>query len=171
MRKGLEGSDSGSGSSHESIQTASDSAGEQQSLLWLILSGAGAGFVALLTPCVFPMIPVTVAFFLKQGESGKGNAKVLALVYCLGIIGTFTFIGVLVSAIAGPLGMTQLANNAWLNLVFAVVFVAFALMLMGVFELRVPTSVLNWSAQREGQGGLSVDLHRCRAVRSAHPDR
>ena len=127
---------------------------KNEGLFVFLLAAVGAGFIALLTPCVFPMIPVTVAFFLKQGESGKGNTKLLAVIYCLGIIGSFTVIGVLVSVIFGPQTMTELANGPWLNLVFAIVFVAFALMLMGVFELRVPTGLLNWSARREGKGGV-----------------
>ena len=127
---------------------------KNEGLFVFLLAAVGAGFIALLTPCVFPMIPVTVAFFLKQGESGKGNSKLLALIYCLGIISSFTVIGVLVSVIFGPQKMTELANGSWLNLVFAIVFVAFALMLMGVFELRVPTGLLNWSARREGKGGV-----------------
>ena len=127
---------------------------KREGLLVFLLAAVGAGFVALLTPCVFPMIPVTVAFFLKQGETGKGNAKLLAVIYCLGIVGSFTVIGLLVSVVFGPQTMTELANGPWLNLFFAAVFAAFALMLMGVFELRVPTSLINWTAQREGQGGL-----------------
>jgi thiol:disulfide interchange protein len=127
---------------------------KNEGLFVFLIAAVGAGFIALLTPCVFPMIPVTVAFFLKQGESGKGNTKLLAVVYCLGIIGSFTVIGVLVSVIFGPQKMTELANGPWLNLIFAIVFVAFALMLMGVFELRVPTGLLNWSARREGKGGV-----------------
>lgn len=127
---------------------------KREGLLGFLLFAMSAGYIALLTPCVFPMIPVTVAFFLKQGESGKGSTKLLAVIYCLGIIGSFTVIGVLASVIFGPETMTELANGPWLNLVFAVVFVAFALMLMGVFEFHVPAFMLNWSAQREGQGGL-----------------
>jgi thiol:disulfide interchange protein DsbD len=136
----------------DSAGRAADSRSE--GLLVFLLTAVGAGLVALLTPCVFPMIPVTVAFFLKQGESGKGNTRLLAVIYCLGIVGSFTVIGVLVSIVFGPQTMTELANGPWLNLFFAAVFVAFALMLMGVFELRVPTSLLNWSAQQEGQGGV-----------------
>jgi len=127
---------------------------QQQGMMAFLLLAAVSGFVALLTPCVFPMIPVTVAFFLKQGESGKGNTTLLAIVYCLGIIFSFTVIGVLVTIFFGPQQMTRIANNPWLNLVFAAAFVAFALMLMGVFEVRVPASVLNWTSKREGQGGL-----------------
>ncbi|MCH2210390.1 MAG: hypothetical protein MK110_03750 [Fuerstiella sp.] len=136
-----------------SVGVAADA--KQQGLLMFLLAAVGAGFVALLTPCVFPMIPVTVAFFLKQGESGKGNTKLLAVIYCLGIVGSFTVIGVFVSIVFGPQKMTELANGPWLNLLFAIVFVAFALMLMGVFELRVPASMLSWSSQREGRGGLA----------------
>ncbi len=143
---------SDSGTQEVSIGVAADA--RREGLLFFLLAAVGAGFVALLTPCVFPMIPVTVAFFLKQGEAGKGNTKLLAVIYCLGIVGSFTVIGVLVSVIFGPQKMTELANGPWLNLFFAAVFVGFALMLMGVFEIRVPTSLINWSAQRESKGGV-----------------
>lgn len=142
------------GSEADKEQRGVAATARKEGLLFFLLAAAGAGFVALLTPCVFPMIPVTVAFFLKQEESGKANSKVLAVIYCLGIIGTFTVVGVLVSAIFGQEAMTELANGPWLNLLFALVFVVFGLMLLGVFELRVPTALLNWSAQREGQGGV-----------------
>ncbi len=126
----------------------------RQGLIPFLVAAMISGFVALLTPCVFPMIPVTVAFFLKQAESGKGSSTVLAVVYCLGIVGSFTIIGVLVSILFGPQMMTELANGPWLNLIFAAVFIAFALMLMGVFEIRVPAALLNWTSKREVQGGL-----------------
>ncbi len=125
-----------------------------KSLWGFLLVALSSGYIALLTPCVFPMIPVTVAFFLKQGESGKGNTKLLAVIYCLGIVGTFTVIGVVASILFGPNVMSVVANNPWVNLVLAAVFVAFALMLMGVFEFRIPAFMLNWSARRESQGGL-----------------
>ena len=126
----------------------------REGLFVFLLAAVGAGFVSLLTPCVFPMIPVTVAFFLKQDETRNGDSKLLAVIYCLGIIVSFTVIGLFVTIIFGPDKMTEIANGPWLNLGFAAVFVAFALALMGVFELRVPAFVLNWSARREGQDGI-----------------
>ncbi len=66
-------------------------------------------------PCVWPMIPVTVNFFVKQGEKNGGKATGLAITYCLAIIGIFTGIGVLFSAFLGASSLSNLANNPWLN--------------------------------------------------------
>ena len=126
----------------------------QEGLFEFLLTAIGAGFVALATPCVFPMIPVTVAFFLKQEEKRAGSSMKLALVYCLSIIAAFTVLGIAMSKIFGGTSLTNLANNAWLNLFFTAVFAGFALMLLGVFELSVPYWVLNWTSSRESAGGF-----------------
>ena len=106
--------------------------------IWLAIA---AGFTALLTPCVFPMIPITVSFFSKQKESGSGWKP--AVLYCAGIIGTFTVLGMVVSIIAGATGLTQLANNPWVNLVLALIFIVLALALFGVFEIGLPSKFVN----------------------------
>ena len=120
---------------------------------FLVLSALG-GLFAVLMPCVWPMIPITVNFFVKQGESKDGSPVKLAFVYCLAIIGIFTAIGLAVTAIMGPTGATQLGGNKWVNLVFGVAFIALGLSLLGLFEIRLPTFLLNASAQAEGKGGL-----------------
>ena len=104
-------------------------------------------------PCVWPMVPVTVNFFVKQGEKG-GSTTGLAFTYCLAIIGIFTGIGVLFSAILGGSSLSNLANNPWLNATIAALFFAFGLSLLGLFEIRLPNFLLNASAQGEGRGGL-----------------
>lgn len=76
-------------------------------LIAFVLTAIGAGFVALLTPCVFPMIPVTVAFFLKQEEKKAGSSLKLAIVYCLSIIGAFTILGLLAAIVFGPTAAEQ----------------------------------------------------------------
>jgi thiol:disulfide interchange protein len=125
-----------------------------QGLLFFVLSAFGAGALALLTPCVFPMIPVTVAFFLKQSEKKHGSAIVLASVYSASIVLAFTILGVVVAAVFGPQELTDAANNPWLNLFFAALFMGFGLSLMGMFELRVPSFLLTWSSGKESVGGL-----------------
>lgn len=123
---------------------------------WLpfVFSAMGAGFIALLTPCVFPMIPVTVSYFLKQGESNPGSTLKLAIVYCLSIVGAFTGLGLMVSIFLGPEVLSQLANSAWLNLAFAVIFTAFSLMLLGMFEFQIPSWLLTWTSKKQDTGGL-----------------
>lgn len=127
---------------------------QQEGFFVFVFTAAAAGFLALLTPCVFPMIPVTVAFFLKQEEKRAGSSIKLAIVYSLSIIGAFTILGLAMTAAYGPASLNTLANNRWLNLVFALLFVVFALMLIGVIEFQIPSSLLTWTSKRESTGGL-----------------
>lgn len=117
-------------------------------LLQHVLLAFGGGFAMLLTPCVFPMIPVTVSFFLKQGEKEHHRPFTLALVYSGTIIVVITF-GVL---ILGNV-ILQLANNVWLNLAMGAILTLFALSLFGMFELELPHFLVNFTSAREGKGG------------------
>lgn len=128
--------------------------GPKEGLIAFVVTAIGAGFLALLTPCVFPMIPVTVAFFLKQEEKRAGSSIKLAIIYSLSIIGAFTILGLAVTAVFGPASLNTLANNKWLNLFFAALFLVFSVMLMGVFEIRIPSSLLTWTSKRESTGGI-----------------
>jgi thiol:disulfide interchange protein DsbD len=101
-----------------------------------------AGLATLLTPCVFPMIPITVSFFAKRGQEGKSNVGG-AGAYCAGIIGTFTVLGILISVLFGATGINALANNPWVNVGITLLLVFFALNLFGVFELRLPSGFVN----------------------------
>ena len=114
----------------------------------------GAGLLAILTPCVFPMIPITVSLFSKQSE---GNRFIGPLVYCGGIIGTFTLIGVAVSVLFGASGLSLFAANPIVNIALAALFFVLALNLFGVFEIMVPSSVLN-RVQPKGKSGLLAPL-------------
>ena len=124
-------------------------------LLPFLAYSALGGLFALLMPCVWPMVPVTVNFFVKQGQAngGKGTAR-LALTYCLAIIGIFTAVGLLFSIFLGASSLTRLANSAWLNLAVAGIFLAFGLSLLGLFEISLPSWLLNASAKGESRGGL-----------------
>ncbi len=117
------------------------------------------GALSLLTPCVFPMIPITVSFFTKRSEKKKSKGLVDSLVYALGIMFTFTGIGVLFAGIYGPSGIQDLATNPWLNLGIATIFIVFALNLFGAFEIQLPTGVLNkLNSKSQGSGIISVLL-------------
>ena len=107
-------------------------------------------------PCVWPMVPITVNFFVKQGQGkgGRNKATGLAIIYCLSIIGIFTAVGVLFSFFFSASSLQTLANYPWLNLFVAGLFVAFGLSLLGLFELRLPNFLLNASSQGESRGGL-----------------
>jgi thiol:disulfide interchange protein len=128
----------------------------QQGLLPFLIASALGGLFALVMPCVWPMVPITVNFFVKQGQGpeGKGKATGLACIYCLSIIGVFTAVGVLFSFFFSASSLQTLANNSWLNLGVAALFLAFGLSLLGLFELRLPSFLLNASAQGESRGGL-----------------
>lgn len=111
------------------------------------------GFIALLTPCVFPMIPITVSFFTKQQEKEGGRGLRGPIAFCLGIITTFTGIGLLISALVGASGITSFAANPWLNLAMAAIFVALAFNLFGVFEIVVPPAILDRVQPQTAKGG------------------
>lgn len=125
------------------------------SFLWLALM---AGFAALLTPCVFPMIPLTVSFFSKQSTGRRRSALGPALGFGIAIIATFTILGALLSLIIGVSGVNQFAANPWVNLIIAIVLIVFALSLLGAFELRLPYRLTNWlnrqSNERAGIAGI-----------------
>lgn len=126
--------------------------------LWaFLLLAAGAGAAALLTPCVFPMIPLTVSYFTKHGGSRSQSAR-LALVYGGAIVTTFTGLGVLTALFVGAAGAQSIAANPWVNLLIGAVFVVFALSLLGLFELRLPSGLLNYfnrqSSERAGYAGV-----------------
>lgn len=118
-----------------------------------ILACIAGGFAALLTPCSYPMVPITVSFFLKQSEKEHKPPLLLALVYCGTIILAFIVLGVGLSYAFGKSFATDLANNSILNWIIGFVFVAFALNMLGAFEIRVPSFLLNWTASRSGSGG------------------
>lgn len=125
------------------------------SFLWIALT---AGFAALLTPCVFPMIPLTVSFFTKQSHGSQKKAIVQALFFGLAIIVTFTVLGVLLAMIIGASGANQFASNPWVNLFIGIVLVVFAISLLGMFELRLPYQFTNYlnrkSNEKSGVTGI-----------------
>jgi len=98
--------------------------------------------LALLTPCVFPMVPITVAYFTRDGRS-RGSALREALAYAAGIVAAFVGLGSAIVALFGAAGVNRLAANPWLNLALGIAFVVFALSLLGVVTLRVPGSLVN----------------------------
>jgi thiol:disulfide interchange protein DsbD len=128
----------------------------QAGLIPFLLAAALGGVFALVMPCVWPMVPITVNFFVKQGHGPGGRKKStgLAVTYCLSIIAVFTAVGVLCSFFFSASSLQTLANNPWLNLFVAALFITFGLSLLGLFELRLPSFLLNASARNESRGGL-----------------
>ncbi len=111
--------------------------------IWqFILAAIGFGLLALVTPCVFPMIPITVSFFTKRNQGSRKHAVKDAVFYAVGIIGTFVALGFLLALILGPSGINKFASNPLVNAGIAIIFIAFALNLFGLFELGIPSSVV-----------------------------
>ncbi len=132
---------------------------KSKGLLSFFFYAMGIGFLALLTPCVFPMIPITVSFFTKRNEKERSKAIRDAFVYGLGIISTFTLIGIVFSVLFGATSVQDLAANPWLNLGIGVLFVALAFNLFGAFEIQVPTGIMNkLNKKAQGTGVFSVLL-------------
>lgn len=125
------------------------------SFVFLALS---MGFLALLTPCVFPMIPITVSYFTHQGELKNQSPVKQASVYGFGIISTFTILGLILAITLGASGANQLAANPWVNLFIGALFTYFALSLFGMYEIQLPSSIRQLAQKQEGRGGYAGTL-------------
>ena len=138
-----------------SIDTSSSSltSGGILSLVWIAIL---AGFAALLTPCVFPMIPLTVSYFSKQNGSKKGVGQ--ALFFGFSIVVTFTIIGVLLAVLVGASGAQNFAAHPIVNAIIALVLIAFALSLLGMYELQLPHQLTNFLNKKsnESSGLLGI---------------
>ena len=111
------------------------------------------GLLALLTPCVFPMIPITISYFTKQGEIEGRNPVKQASVYSAGIIATYTVLGLLLAVTLGASGANQLAASPWVNLFIGGLFIYFALSLFGMYEIELPSALRQFTLKQEGRGG------------------
>ena len=122
--------------------------------LWTIFFLAFlGGFAALLTPCVFPMIPMTVSFFTKQSKTpaqGKRNA----IIYGLSIIGIYVILGLAVTGIFGADALNALSTNVWFNIIFFGLLVVFASSFLGAFEIMLPNSWANKVDRQADRGGI-----------------
>ncbi len=125
-------------------------AGEQKSLLWLFLAALGGGLAAVITPCVYSMIPITVSFFTKRSKTRAEGVK-NALYYSLSIIIIFTVLGVLISAIFGANALNSLSTNWIANVVFFIIFVVFGISFLGAFEITLPSS---WTSKTDSKAGV-----------------
>jgi len=129
---------------------------KQKGLLSFMVLAFTAGLLALTTPCVFPMIPITVSFFSKRKEgAGPRDGLKQAGAYCFGIIGAFTAVGLLISVLFGASGVQTFATNPFVNIILAAVFVLLALSLFGIFELQLPASVTNAFSPHKRTGLLA----------------
>lgn len=130
--------------------TNDDFTGKDRTLLWFFLQAFLWGLLAILTPCVFPMIPMTVSYFMKSGAKGK----VQAMVYGLSIIAIYVIFGVIVSVLFGADFGNWLSTHWLPNVIFFLIFVVFAASFFGYFEITVPSWLVNKSVQQEDRGGF-----------------
>jgi len=128
-------------------------AAPDQGLALFLAAAFGFGLASIFTPCVFPMIPITMSYFLNR-QLSRRDSVVQAVVFCLGIIVLFSGIGLAITAILGPVGVVQLGANKWVNGFIAALFIAFGLSLLGAFEITIPSVVLTRLNQSSGQGGF-----------------
>ena len=112
-----------------------------------------SGFAALLTPCVFPMIPMTVSFFTKQSKTKAAGIR-NAIIYGISIIVIYVALGWLVTWIFGADALNALSTNVWFNVIFFVLLVVFATSFLGAFEIMLPNSWANKVDQQADRGGL-----------------
>ncbi len=127
---------------------------ETRSLLWIFLTAFAGGLLALLTPCVYSMIPVTVSFFTKRSRTRQEGLK-NALIYSASIIIIFTLLGFLITLIFGPAALNNLATNWIANLIFFALFLVFGISFLGAFEIGLPSSWSNKADSKAGTGSIT----------------
>jgi len=131
---------------------------QEQGLGAFLLVAFGFGLASLFTPCVFPMIPITMSYFLNRQSGGRGDGVAQAVVFCLGIIVLFSGLGLLITAVLGPFGVVQLGSNPWVNGFISLLFIAFGLSLLGAFEITIPSSILTRLNKSSDKGGFAGTL-------------
>ncbi len=133
-------------------------AAAQQGLVAFLLVAFGFGLASIFTPCVFPMIPITLSYFLKRQEGTRREGLTQAVVFCLGIVVLFSGLGLATTALLGPFGVVQLGSNPWVNGFIAALFIAFGLSLLGAFEITIPSAILTRLNQSSERGGFAGTL-------------
>lgn len=127
---------------------------EEQTTYWgMFLLAFAGGLAALLTPCVFPMIPMTVSFFTKQSENKAAGIR-NAILYGLSIIVIYVILGTAVAAIFGADALNAMSTNPWFNIFFFVLLVVFAVSFFGAFEIVMPNSWVTFADKKSDKGGL-----------------
>ena len=124
---------------------------QKEGLFWTFLFGFIGGLLALLTPCVFPMLPITISFFTKDT---KRKGWVNGLIYGASIIVIYLLIGLLITIFVGPEALNRLSTNWIANTLFFVIFIAFAFSFFGFYEITLPSSWSTGSDRMADKGGL-----------------
>jgi cytochrome c biogenesis protein CcdA/thioredoxin-related protein len=127
---------------------------ETSSYLWIWILGFLGGLAALFTPCVFPMIPLTVSFFTKRASQHHTKTSSGPYIYALSIVLIYVILGGVITGIAGPSGLNAIASNGWVNLIFFITFLLFGFSFLGAFEITLPNSWVNKSDNVSEKGGV-----------------
>jgi len=139
-----------SGNCGDTSAEGSSDSGSWVSLFLLCFIG---GLIALLTPCVFPMIPMTVSFFVKRSKDRRAGLR-NAFIYAASIVLIFVVLGSALTAILGPSALNNMSTNMWFNLLMFVLLVIFAFSFFGFYEIQLPSSWVNKSDKLADRGGL-----------------
>ncbi|QEC52044.1 thioredoxin-like protein [Anseongella ginsenosidimutans] len=133
-----------------------DAKNENKSLFGIFIAGFLGGLLALLMPCIFPMIPLTVSYFTKRGAVG-GRSKAIgsAALYGLSIIVIYVALGLLITVLFGSGKLNELASNGILNILFFIILVIFAISFFGAFELNLPSSWTTFADKKADSRGLT----------------
>lgn len=135
-----------------SASSSSDGGGSMWSIFAL---GFGGGLIALLMPCIFPMIPLTVSFFTKQSKT-KAEGIRKAIIYGVSIVVIYVALGMMVTLVTGDSSaLNTLSTNPYFNIAFFVLFVVFAMSFFGAFEITLPSSWVNKADEASNKGGLA----------------
>lgn len=128
---------------------------KDMTLIYIFLMGLAGGLIALLTPCVWPMIPMTVSFFLKRNKNNKSKAIREAMTYGLGIIIIYVSLGLIITAIFGASALNDMATSAIFNLIFFCLLIFFAVSFLGAFEITLPSS---WSNKMDSKADSTTGI-------------
>lgn len=151
--------DTASTSTNEDVKSVSEMSkpiekkAEKKGLFMIFILAFFSGFAALLTPCVFPMIPMTVSFFTKQSKDKSEGIK-NAIIYGVSIILIYVLLGSLVTAVFGADALNALSTNVWFNIIFFILLVVFASSFLGAFEIMLPNSWANKVDRQADRGGI-----------------
>ncbi len=150
-----ESSDSVTISDNTSIEKTNAIDGEKkenEGLLDIFIAGIFGGLLALVMPCIYPMLPLTVSLFTKQSNN-RGQGIFKALIYGVSIIAIFVGFATIITLIFGGSALNELATNPWLNIGLFIIFVLFAISFFGAFEITLPSSWANFADKQADKGG------------------
>ncbi|MFN0212939.1 MAG: cytochrome c biogenesis protein CcdA [Saprospiraceae bacterium] len=133
--------------------TSANGSSDNGSWVTLFLFCFLGGLIALLTPCVFPMIPMTVSFFVKRSKDRKAGLR-NAFIYAGSIVLIFVILGSALTSLLGPSALNEMSTNMWFNLLMFVLLVIFAFSFFGFYEIQLPSSWVNKSDKLADRGGL-----------------